>query len=92
MKINLSFQLLSRVSAVVFLLLSLKTMATPCDEACSAEAPACECICVCYDAKDTVVQASDVLSAMNVAQYAVQFEASHQSLFLVIDVFRPPIA
>lgn len=89
MKINLSFQLLSRVIAVVFL---LKTMATPCDEACSAEAPACECICVCYDAKDTVVQASDVLSAMNVAQYAVQFEVSHQSLFLVIDVFRPPIA
>lgn len=92
MKIIRSFQLMSRIVAGVFLLLSLKTSATACVEACSTEAPTCACICACYDGKDTAVQAGDVLPAMNVMQYAVQFQSSRHSLLLAADIFRPPIA
>ena len=91
MKISRSLRLLSCVVAMVLLGLSLMTIATPCDEACTAEAPTCECICVCYG-EDMAVPDSDVLRAMNVVHYTVQFESSHHSLLLAADIFRPPIA
>ena len=90
MKISRLFGLLSCVVAVALLLLSLQTIAIPCDEACGDDAPTCQCIC-CYG-KVLAVPASAVLPDMNVSQYAMQFESLHRSILLATDIFRPPIA
>jgi hypothetical protein len=91
MKISRSFRLLLCVVGATLFLLSLMPFVTPCDEVCSTEAPTCECLCACYG-KDMAVPASDVLPAMNGAQYGVPFESSQRSLLLATDIFRPPIA
>jgi hypothetical protein len=91
MKISQSIQLLSYAVAAGLLLVSMKISATSCDEGCSAEAPTCECVCVCYG-KGMAVTASAVVPAVNVVQYVVPFDSTQSPLFLVTDIFRPPIA
>lgn len=91
MNIRRSFRLLSCGVAVMLLLLSLNSSATSCDEACSAEAPACECLCGCYG-HDAAAPAGGVLPAMNAVQFGVPFESSQHVIVLATDIFRPPIS
>jgi len=86
----MSFRLLLSVVGVVLLLLCLVPTSTPCDEDCSPDAPACQCICACY-AKDMAVSARNDLPAANVVQYALHSEASEYFILLSTDIFRPPI-
>jgi hypothetical protein len=91
MKMDFPCRLVMYAAALALVLWSLTSTSIPCDEACSAEAPTCECACVCYG-YEVAIPGSCVLFDMDLARHAGQVESSQRSLLLATDIFRPPIA